>query len=623
MLNESGLTRLGSILILSLLVFSGFGTVMSLTTAASAQSSTTTSLASAAVGCPSRPFHETLVSPPNSLNFLTLTTGSSSVPIIFTEYSNGAGFDLPNGSIETISAMTDWIKSSPNYTVWYFNAKPGAKWSNGAPVNASDFLATFGPNFGLNATYDFAGLHTEVKNEYAANSSEAVFVLNAPDSQWWQKLRSDYYTTTYPAAFVNSQGAGGANFGTDIAYGPFYVSNYTSGSFSMKMLRNPYFPIKPKICEVDINFVDSLSETSTYLESGSTDFAFVEYSNAQAVLAANHNLKLYDEKGYGITDVQYNDSIYPYNVTDFRQGLAWSINQSAIVQQAYAGYGLTAYSAEGAVSPIATSLFNSNQMSYGYNPTTALSLFHSGGFTGGGSSSTPLKYPNGTVVTLNLWADTDNTADPVAAQIMATDLGNIGIKVNVQTTTAGTIVGDYGSNVGDITGGMILATINVAYFGNAFLDTLPGWDVYWLPTVPNHVWLSPNSANQLWLGNVSAFDSTSNVQQDNSYLSNIEALNAQYLPSLVLAYPDKLFAVNTQYYTNYPSGNLIYYSYVWNWTALATIQPTAANAIVSGPPTGLNMETLYAIIIAVIVVVVLASAFFILRGRKRGAPPTF
>lgn len=621
MLKESAETRLTTILVLSLLVFSGIGTIIPLASVASAQSSTT---ASAAVGCPSRPFHETLVSPPNSLNFLTLTTGSSSVPIIFTEYSNPAGFDLPNGSIESISAMTDWIKSSPNYTIWYFNAKPGAKWSNGVPVNASDFLATFGPNFGLNATYDFAGLHLEVKSEYAYNSSEAVFVLNQPDSQWWQKLRSDYYTTTYPAAFVNSQGAGGANFGTDIAYGPFYVSNYTSGSFSMTMLRNPYFPIKPSICQIDINFVDSLSETSTYLESGSTDFAFVEYSNAQAVLAANHNLKLYDEKGYGITDVQYNDSIYPYNMTDFRQGLAWSVNQSAIVQQAYAGYGLTAYNAQGAVSPIATSLFNSNQMSYGYNPTTALNLFHNAGFTGGGSSNTPLKYPNGTDVTLNLWADTDNTADPVAAQIMATDLGNVGIKVNVQTTTAGTIVGDYSSNVGGITSGMILATINVAYFGNSFLDTLPGWDVYWLPTVPNHVWLSPNSANQEWLSNVTAFDSTSNVQQDNAYLSNIEALNAQYLPSLVLAYPDKLFVVNTQYYTNYPSNNLIYYSYVWNWTALATIQPTSANPIITAPSTGTNSETLYIIIAVVVVVAVLAAAsVFYMRTRKRAAPPSF
>jgi ABC-type transport system substrate-binding protein len=536
-----------------------------------------------ALGCPSHPFRETLVSPPNSINFLTLTTGSSSVPIIFTEYSNGAGFDLPNGSIEKISAMADWIKSNSNYTMWEFNAKPGAHWSDGTPVTAQDFLATFGPNFGMNATYDFAGLHTELVKEYALNSSTAVFVLNAPDSQWWQKLRSDYYTTTYPASFVNSQGAGGANFGTDVAFGPFYVSNYTAGSFTMQMFRNQYFPITPKICEVDINFVDSLSETSTYLESGTTDFAFVEYSNAHAILAANPNLKLYDEKGYGMTDIQYNDTVFPYNMTAFRQALAWSINQSAIVKEAFDGFGLTAYNGQGAVSPIATTLFNSNAASYGFDQSKAISLLQTIGITKGSDGF--LHYKNGTAVSLNLWADTDNTADPVAAQLVASNLQSLGMKVNVQTTTAANIVGDYSSNANNIRNAMILATINVGYAGNAFLDSLPAWDVYWLPTIPNKVWLWPASANNEWNSNVTAFQSTSNLTQDTHYLFNIEALNAQYLPSLMIAYPDKLFAVNTQYYTNYPSGNLIYYSYVWNWTALATISPTAANPLVAPPAT--------------------------------------
>jgi peptide/nickel transport system substrate-binding protein len=531
------------------------------------------------------------------------------------------GFDLPNGNIEQISAMTDWYSSNANYTVWMFNAKPGATWSNGQPVTAQDFLATFGPNFGLNATYDFAGLHTEVKNEYALNSSTAVFVLNAPDSQWFQKLRSDYYTTTYPAAFVNSQGAGGANFGTNIAFGPFYVSNYTAGSFTMKMYRNPNFPLTPQICEIDINFVDSLSATSTYLEAGTTDFAFIAYSNAQAIIAANPNLKLYDEKGYGMTSIQYNDTVFPYSMTAFRQALAWAINQDQIVHSAFAGYGLTAYNGQGAVSPIATTLYNPNVATYGYDPNKALSLLQSIGMSKGSDGF--LHYSNGTVVSLDLWADTDNSADPVAASIVASDLQALGMKVNVITTTAGNIVGNYGGNVQNIRNAMILATINVGYAGNAFIDSLPAWDVYWLPTVPNSVWLWPKSANDEWLSNVTAYDSTSSIQQDTQYLFNMEALNAQYLPSLLLAYPDKLFAVNQQNYANYPSGNLIYYSYVWNWTALATIQPTASNPITgatssASSTTAQAVQTSNNLLYAVgAVVVVVAVAVAMSRRKKK------
>jgi peptide/nickel transport system substrate-binding protein len=519
----------------------------------------------------------TLVTPPNSFNFLTLTTGSSSVPTIFMQWSNPVGFDLPNGNVEHVSAMTDWFKVNSNYTVWQFNVRPGMKWSNGTPVSANDILGTFGPGFGFNSTYDFAGLGPEVKSETAVNSSLAQFVLKAPDSQWYQKLRSDYYTTTYPAA-MTAGGAAATFFGTDMSIGPYYVSNYSAGSFSMQFVRNPYFVPTPGICQINVNFVDSLSLTSSALQSGTTDFAFVEYSNAKAILAANPNLRLYDEKGYGITDIQYNDSVFPYSMPAFRQALAWSVNQSQIVKTAFAGYGLTAYNAPAAVSPIATAQYNPNTAHYGFNQQQALSLLSSIGIKKG--SDGHLQYSNGTDITLNMWVDTDNTADPVAAQIVQQDLQSLGFKVSLTTTTAGNIVGQYSAGPGPIRNGMILATINVAYFGNSFLDTLPGWDVYWLPTVPNRHWLYPVSADNQYNSNVTAFQSTSDTTQDLKYLWNMESLMGTYLPSLPLAYPDKLFAVNTQYYNNYPPGNLIYYSYVWNWTAMATIRPTAANPIV-------------------------------------------
>lgn len=538
--------------------------------------------------CPSRAFRMTLIAPPSSLNMLTMITGGSSPSMIFIQYMSPIGPVSVSGNVDTKYQLTDVITHNANYTIWMLHIKPGLMWSDGTPVNASDILATFGPNFAFNVTYDFANLHTEVKTEFAANSSTAVFVLNAPDAQWTQKIKGDYFTTVMPASLIKQYGAAAANFGTTKSVGPFYLENYSAGQFQAKMVRNPYFYTtgnnEPNICEVDINFVDSLSQTAQYLQSGQTDFAFVEYSNANASLAANHNLKLYSEKGLGITDIQYNDSQYPYNMTTFRQGLAYSVNQGQIVSQAFAGYGITAYNAEGAVSPVATKYYNPNQVTYSYSPSNATTLFAQAGIKKGGDGH--MQYPNGTDVTLNLWADTDNTADPQAAQVVQTDLQNLGFIVNLQTTTASNIVADYGANTGGLRSSMILATTNVAYFGEPYTDTLPGWDVYFLPTVPSNHWLWPPSADAQYNSNVSAYTSTDNATSNLRNLFNIEALQAQYLPSLVVAYPDKMFMVNQQYWTNYPSGELIYYSYNWNITGIVNIQPVG-----SGTSTAMSTAT--------------------------------
>jgi ABC-type transport system substrate-binding protein len=595
-------------------------------------------------------FRITLVSPPSSVNMLTMTTGSSSVPLTFMQYMSPLGPVTPSGQVDQSYALSDVVTHNANYTVWMFHVRPGLKWSDGSNVTAQDILTSFGPKFAFNSTYDFAGLEYEVAQEFPVNSSTAEFVLKAPDAQWPQKIKGDYFTPVLPAATINSQGGGTPNFGTDLAVGPFYLSNYSAGQFQAVMLRNPYFQPQPKICELDINFVDSLSETATYLQAGSTDFAQVEYSNAHAVLS-NHNIKLYDEKAQAMTDIDYNDSIYPYNMTAFRQALLYSIDENQIVNSAFAGYGVNAYNAQGAVSPVATEYYNSAQQQYSFNTTQALSLLQSIGMKKG--SDGHLQYPNGTDITLGLWADTDNSADPAAANMIVADLQSVGFKVNLQTTSSQTIVGDYTSNVGGIKDGMILATVNVLYFGEPYTDILPGWDTYWLPTVASAHWLWPPSADAEYQSNVTAYDATANTTADTHYLFNMETLNAQYLPSIVVAYPDRLFAVNTAQWTNYPSGVFMYYSYNWNITALVNLMPTGAtsqatstssstNSSTAVPPpatsssatpivtssssmsstttTSSNNILIIAAVVVVVIVVIAGVAAFAMRRPKKAAP---
>jgi len=529
--------------------------------------------------CPSRNvFRMTLVIPPTSLNSLTFVTGSSSSYLIGMEYYSAYPIPKQDGTPFWDTAVTNSITHNSNYTVWTLNVKPGFKWSNGQNVTGQDIVDTFSNKFALNATYDFPGLASELTRGYAPNSSAAVFVLNQSDAHWAEKISWMYFSSVYPSSIINSQGPATPNLGTVVADGPFYTSNYSAGSFQMKLLRNPYYSPQPQICEMDVNFVDSLSATSTYLQSGTTDLAPVELSNALSVIK-NPNIHLSFTNASGVQSLEYNVTVYPYNMTAFRQALAYGIDQSQIVANALNGLGQAGYTAEGAVSPVAAAWYNPNTVKYSFNQTMSTSLLNSIGITKG--SDGVLRYPNGTAVSLTLYADTDNPSDVIAAQLVQKNLQSLGMMINTVTTSEANIIGQYSTNVNNIARtGMLLYSPGVPIFGNAWLSSQPGWDTYFAPTVPNINWEYPPNIDAQYHDNLTAIDGTDNPAQLKGYLANIQALNAQYLPTLILAYPDAILAYNTQHWTNWPSGpnSAIQFEPQFpNMTALATLQPVGAS----------------------------------------------
>jgi ABC-type transport system substrate-binding protein len=545
-------------------------------------------VAQSASSCsPNDIFRLTLVTPPDSINANTLVTGSSDAILLLWEYLSLQPHFFPNGSMDTSSGVTDWISHNANYTVWTFNIKPGLMWSNGQNVTSNDILTSFGPKMYFNASNDPLSLGKEVKQEYAQNSSAAVFVLNLSDTQWANELSADNLAwVPWPASLINQYGSAYQNLGTNIVDGPFYVSNYTSGQFQMTLLRNPYFKPLPKICQIDVNFVETLSLTATPLLAGSTDLAQLEPSNAPSI-SSNPNLGIIDSKGLGVTTLQYNDTAYPYNMTDFRQALAFGINQSEVVDQAWNGYAQTAYDGEGIVNPV-SNWYNPNIAKYSYNTSQSLSLLSSIGIKKGTDGF--LQYPNGTDISLALWTDSGSSQDVVASQIVGSNLQSLGFKVNQITTSESNIVGDYNGNLQGIRNGIILFTTYVTIWGFGYLDILPGWDVYFAPTLSNMHWEYPAVIDNEYNSNFSAFLAASNTSAQQQYAFNIEAMSAQYLPTIAIAFPDLLWAYSIQHFTNWPgpTGSMMDSAYSFNpnvWENLAPIGSVGSSS--SSTPTSI------------------------------------
>jgi ABC-type transport system substrate-binding protein len=608
-----------TVALLLLLLMSG---IMGFTAVAvQAQSSTQT-----APSCPSNEiFKWVLPGTPTSLNPLTFVTGTAYNWEF--EYPGGNEY-LWNGN--TVSYLFDWTTHNANYSQWDLNIRPGLKWSDGSPVTATDVLTSEGPKFAFNPTYNYEGLLQHVTSETALNTSEVQFNLNESDAYILNQFALDGAggTPVLPASVINQYGITYANLGTDLSMGPFYVYDYTAGSTQMVMYRNPYwgsvYPA-PNICEIQVSFVDTLSLTTERLIAGQADEGPIDPSTASSLLQGHPNLHVLDEKGVGAASLEYNDSVAPYNSLAFRQALVYGINQSSYIQTAFAGYAQNAYNAETATPSSAGIFFNPNLKTYSYNPTMALSLLASDGITKGSDGS--LHYANGTAVSLTLWTDTDNTEDTSGAAIVVQDLQNLGFKVTLQTTSAANIASDYNANSNGIRNDIILFSGYVLNPPNALVDGLPGCDVEYLPPNCSHVFFNDPTVQAQYQSNLTAVLSTAQPSQEAHYLWNIQSMEADNLPAIILAYPDFLWGYSTQNWTNWPNPTtghmdegLAEVPNMTAWEALTPVQSSQTTTTSSTTSSGGIPEFPFQAVAVSLVAFLVVSAYLIAR-RSRINPP--
>ena len=535
----------------------------------------------------------------------------------------GAGAPMQgiNGASYNYTSVFDTETHNSNYTVWTFHIRTGETWSNGQPVTAQDVINNWSPNFALNPSIDptFPPLHSEIVSIVATNPSTVTFNLNQTDAHLDVRISPVLDTLLYPSQF-NSLGGSATGFGTNESEGPFYIDNYQPGQSTMVMLRNPYYKPQPTICEINWNFVENEAQDPTYVAAGTADMAFVPAS-AAATLATLPNVKVLTQNDELITFLEYNQTLYPYNMTAFRQALVYGINQSAISAIAYQGYSHTAYSAEGAVPP-SSKLYNPNQIQYSYDPTKALALLGSMGMTK--QSDGFLHYKNGTIATLTLWSDNDVYSDSITAPLIQANLRSLGFQINIQFVPWNTMTGYGFKNTFGEDNGLLLHTSNALYPGNAYATSFPInflWALFWLPIAPE---LVPKSANAQYLSNLTAIEATGDPTLEAKYSANIQALNAEYLPAVPLAYDGNTMAYSTARFTGWPTapnGYMWPAQVFWNLTALLSLKPVGAStSTTTTTPTSTDYTPIIAGVVVVVAIVAVAALALSRRKPATGKP---
>jgi peptide/nickel transport system substrate-binding protein len=340
-----------------------------------------------------------------------------------------------------------------NNTQLVLDLRHNVTFSNGMAFNSSDVVYMFNEQKALYGYWPNIGSITaagqyRVDFNFTKENTQCLFYIGGTfmvPKQLWQGIKAPQNQVVK----------------NPIGTGPYVLSSFSGQK--IVLTANPHYwqPNEPHIKNVVYVDYTSNSALTTALEQGKVQWASVFAPNITTLLTSkNPNAHYWFPPGQPVTLIT-NDHIYPLNLSYFRQAISLSINRTEICKVGEYGYEHPANAAN--ILQQQLSYLNSTNTAEAsslatYNPTKALSLLKSHGFTIG--SNGRLYEPNGKELpTINLMSVAGYTDWGADMLIIAQDLANIGINVNMATPTLSQVQ----SNVGQ--GHFSLALVTVTGIG--------------------------------------------------------------------------------------------------------------------------------------------------------------
>ncbi len=513
-------------------------------------------------------------------------------------------YDAANKTIVPALASS-WDINYANHTV-IFHLNPSAVWSDGVPVTSADVVYSY--NIAAQ-NYSFVASEVSAISSVKAIGTETVMVTFS-GVLWTMWAASIFVVPAHVWSTVNASTYAGYN-STGSQYfvgdGPFVLTNYIANQYA-QIEKNPRFFIKsetPTIGTVIFEEFTSQSSAVSSLQSGSiqglTGILPADVSNFQGNAKFNVTTSPSIEYFYlSINVAPYGKGNPTLRNLSVRQAIAHALNLSYIADTVYHGYATTL---DSVLSPT-NQYYWSNLTTYAYSPSLANSILNQSGFT---------KYTSGGIrenasntsqqLSYTVLVPSGDSLEIDAADIMATNLSSIGIKLNVQAETTGSMAATIWPN---LTQDMDLWD----WFDN--IQSAPQLLSVFLSnqvvTGTSDSGFTNTTYDNLW---AKLLNATSQAQAM-AISGQMQEMLAQQLPYIPLFSPSAINVYSstlTNISSSYPGGPFGGLDYL-TFTNMVVKSP-------SSPPS--NNNTLYYIIGGVAVVIVVAAAVAVVAMRRRKA----
>lgn len=371
------------------------------------------------VGCGTEPRH---------LN-QNITTDSATKLISNPIFSKLVG--LKSDFSPTPDLAKSWTISDDGKT-YTFDLHEGVMWHDGKPLTSEDIRFTFEQilfahhNIGKTLAPFIEGIETP-------DEKTITFHLKSPNDVFLTFVAGQSYIQPkhlYDGSDIAENPANLAPVGS----GPFKFSEWSKGREVVLVRNENYFlKDKPYVDRIVTRFIPEPSARIRSLEAGEIDYvAYFDLPPAFVVeLQKNPAIKVVSEghEAWGsIVELMMNLDKAPYNDVRVRRAITHAIDRQFIVEKA--NYGLSKV-ATGPVSSQIGWAYNADTQQYPYDPELANKLLDEAGVARGSDGN---RFSARIVVTRTIEANLKS------AQIIAEQLRQVGIDVEVQGLDAATVV---------------------------------------------------------------------------------------------------------------------------------------------------------------------------------------
>jgi peptide/nickel transport system substrate-binding protein len=403
-------------------------------------------------------FLDAQVSDPRTFNPVLAQETSSTAPL-------GGLFDgltEDNGeTTETEPALAESWTTSPDGRTWTFVLREGLQWSDGTPVTADDVVFTFQVIYDKNIPNSLSDVLTVAGRPIEATKVDTRTIRFHTAEPFGPFLRSIGISILPQHKLLAAYKAGKFNqtWGVNtpprelVGTGPYIMTEYKPAQ-RILYVRNPhYWKVDtsghrlPYIDRLVLTIVPDQNALRLQFQAGQTDSYGVrprEYAEFKRGETSGHYTVYDGGPTFGTEFLTFNENphsgLLDYNLKwfqtqKFRQGVAYSVDRHAIIDQVYAGHAIPQYGPE---SPADKFFFNPHVMQYPYNLTKAQETLAEAGFKK--DASGVLRDPDGHPVQFVISSNADNPDRVAIGNIIRQDLTALGMQVTLVPEAFNTLV---------------------------------------------------------------------------------------------------------------------------------------------------------------------------------------
>lgn len=357
----------------------------------------------------------------------------------------------------TLMLSADLTSSSPQTVVYKIN--PKAKWQDGVPFNADDFIYSYQAQSGLPQYTDVGG----VAYDAASNTgySQIASITASPDKFTvtttystpfadWKSL----FSTMPPAHIMKTVGwnkgwiAANVNATNFLSAGPYMFKSYTQGK-DFILARNPnYWGTQAGLATIDFRFITDSSQVEPALANNEINASYPQPQlDLVNQLKQVQGVKLDERPGLQYEHLDFNEANPFLADINLRKAIAMSIDRTDLIAKTVGQFatgivpdqnhifvpGQPEYKDNSAGTATATATAASSPYAKA-DPTAAAKLLTDNGYT---ISGTPpvLKTKAGKAVTLKITSTQGNKLRASEEAYVINALAPLGIAVSEVDTT--------------------------------------------------------------------------------------------------------------------------------------------------------------------------------------------